>query len=108
MNRVVYAALILTCLASPALAQEHGDARAGRALALSACANCHLVAEGQSKPPMDSVPSFDAIAHNQAMTEQRLRVFLNKPHWPMPDLQLSRQQIEDEIAFIGELRGGSR
>ena len=104
MIRFVYSAAILTCLAGPALAQEHGDARAGRALALSACANCHLVAEGQSKPPMDSVPSFDAIAHNQAMTEARLRAFLNKPHWPMPDLQLSRQQIEDEIAFLAELR----
>ncbi len=108
MRRFAYLGLFLVALSGPALAQEHGDARAGRALALSVCANCHLVAEGQSKPPMDSVPSFDAIAHNQAMTEQRLRVFLNKPHWPMPDLQLSRQQIEDEIAFIAELRGSSR
>ena len=108
MIRAICVAAMVTSLAGPVSAQEHGDARAGRGLALSACANCHLVAEGQSKPPMDSVPSFDVIAHDPSMTDARLRAFLGKPHWPMPDLQLSRQQIEDEIAFLAELRAKPR
>ena len=108
MTRLTCLAATFLFIAGPALAQEHGNAQAGRALALTACANCHLVSERQSKPPMDSVPSFDAIARNRAMTEERLRAFLTKPHWPMPDLQLSRQQIEDEIAYLGELRATLR
>lgn len=93
-----------TLIAAPALAQEQGNANAGRDLALSVCSNCHLVAERQSHAPMDSVPSFDAIARNTSLTPDRLRTFLAKPHWPMPDLQLSRQQIEDQVAYFGQLR----
>jgi cytochrome c len=98
------AILSAVLMATPALAQEQGRASAGRDLAMSVCSNCHLVAERQSHPPMDSVPSFDAVARNTSLTPDRLRTFLAKPHWPMPDLQLSRQQIEDEVAYFVLLR----
>jgi mono/diheme cytochrome c family protein len=96
--------LIAALVATPALGQEQGNAKAGEELAMAACSNCHLVAEGQSHHPMDSVPSFDAIAADQSLTADRLRTFLYKPHWPMPDFGLSRQQVEDEVAYLLELR----
>lgn len=89
---------------SSGAAQEAGDPQRGRATATTICANCHLVNERQSGPAMDSAPSFDALARDRAMTETRLRGFLNRPHPPMPDPQLSRQQIEDIVAYLGELR----
>lgn len=90
------------------MAQEVGNARDGDDLAMAVCSNCHLVREGQRQPPMDSVPSFDAIARDPVMTDERVRRFLNRPHWPMPDLGLSRQQIEDEVSYISELRAALR
>ena len=95
-------------LAVPALAQEHGDATAGQGLALSVCANCHLVRQGQSHPPMDSVPSFSAIARDPAMTDARLSTFLTRPHAPMPNIELSRQQIADIVSYIGTRRASSQ
>lgn len=95
---VAAAATVLPMAA--AHAQERGDATAGRALALSVCANCHLVEEGQRKAPMDSVPSFAALAKDPTMTEARLAGFLNRPHPPMPNIELSRQQIADLVSYI--------
>ncbi len=102
--RMTLLVLIAFLVTGPAVAQEQGNAKAGEELAMASCSNCHLVAEGQKNHPMDSVPSFDAIAANRSLTADRLRTFLYKPHWPMPDFGLSRQQVEDEVAFIFELR----
>ncbi len=88
----------------PARAQERGNPDAGRSLALSVCANCHLVQEGQRKAPMDSVPSFYALAHDPTKTDARLSTFLNRPHPPMPNIELSRQQIADLVSYIATLR----
>ena len=88
----------------PACAQERGHPEAGQTLALAVCANCHLVREGQHKAPMDSVPSFYALAHDPAMTDEKLRTFLNRPHPPMPNIELSRQQIADLVSYIASLR----
>lgn len=87
------------------VAQEpRGDPQIGHATAVAMCANCHLVGGGQARPAMDSVPSFDALARDPAMTESRLRGFLNRPHPPMPDPQLMRQEIDNIVSYILELR----
>src|SRR5581483_10059123 len=92
--------IALALVASQAQAQEVGSAAAGENLAMAVCTNCHLVREGQSKPPMDSVPSFDAIARDRELTDERLRGFLNRPHPPMPNIELSRQQIADLVSYL--------
>lgn len=108
MRIILGLAVAIAVVAMPALAQEIGNAGDGEALAMAACSNCHLVREGQRNPPMDSVPSFDAIARDPKLTADGLRLFLNRPHWPMPDLGLSRQQIADAVSYISELRSGVR
>jgi mono/diheme cytochrome c family protein len=93
---------------SSALAQSpSGDPELGRAAATSMCASCHLVSEGQAHPAMDSAPSFDALARDRAMTENRLRGFLNRPHPPMPDPQLSRPEIDNIVSYILQRRRGA-
>lgn len=94
--------------ATAVFGQQPGDRAAGETLALAVCANCHLVQEGQRQAPMDSVPSFAAVANDPAMDETRLRGFLNRPHFPMPSIELSRRQIDDLIAYIQSRRAASR
>ncbi len=100
--------LLLFLGIAPSAAQSPGDPEAGRALALRVCANCHLVAEGQRQAAMDSVPSFDALARDPAMTEARLQGFLNRPHPPMPDPQLSRQDVADLLVYFESRRRAAR
>ena len=82
---------------------QRADAAAGSRLAGSVCSNCHVVRDGQ-RAGMDSAPTFAALAQDPAMTNERLRRFLNQPHSQMPPIQISRGEIEDLIAYIRTLR----
>ena len=57
---------------------------------------CHAV--GPANAGTDAAPAFDHLA--QERTIKNLRAFLTEPHGRMPNIQLSRQQIEDVIVFI--------
>jgi mono/diheme cytochrome c family protein len=85
----------------------------GRALALSVCAPCHVVAPGQ--PPGGPLlktpgPSFDQIANSDAAGADSLRVFLSSPHANMgpharmANPRLADYQIERLVAYIMSLR----
>lgn len=82
------------------------DAREGRALAEAWCSGCHVVAPTarvQSAAP-GSAPDFSAVAKAPTTTEQALTVFLQVPHPPMPDFQMSRGQINALVTYILSLR----
>jgi mono/diheme cytochrome c family protein len=89
-------------LAGAGLAHAAGSAEAGKALAEEVCSNCHLV-EGRMTA-MDAAPPFKSIANDREKTAGALRAFLTSPHGEMPDLQLTRQEIEDVAAYIQSLR----
>jgi mono/diheme cytochrome c family protein len=91
--------------AVPAGAQQVGDPQAGRRLAEAWCSQCHVIGPGAPGPASDAVPTFPAIARMASTTEMSLRVFMQTPHPPMPDIQLSRQQLDDVVAYILSLRG---
>lgn len=102
-----FVALALASVA-PASAQDAGDADAGRKIAQTWCINCHVVAPGQTRGSSNGAPPFTAIAAEQAMTPMALSAFLQTPHHRMPDLQLSREQIDDVSAYIFSLRGAPK
>lgn len=103
--RGIPAFLIFLGAAAPALAQpEPGDPSAGRRLSATWCANCHRIAPGGPGPATDAAPSFPAIAAMPHATSMSLRVFLQTPHPNMPDFRLSRQEIDDVVAYILSLR----
>lgn len=79
------------------LAQAPGDPANGRRVAQTWCVNCHSLSPGTSS---DGTPSFRDIARNPAKTEDQLRAWLTRPHAPMPDYMLSRDDINDIIAFL--------
>ena len=52
----------------------------------------------------DAVPTFPAVARMPSTTGMSLHAFLLTPHARMPDIQMSRGQIDDITAYILSLR----
>jgi mono/diheme cytochrome c family protein len=93
----------ITSLAGAALAAKPaGDPNRGHILAKTWCTGCHLI-EAQEMTAKDAVPSFSAIAANKSTTVATLKAFLQTRHQNMPDWWLTRQQIDDTIAYIMSL-----
>lgn len=91
-------------VASAAGAQQEGDPTAGRRLAEAWCSGCHAIGPGASGPASDAAPTFPAVARMHSTTGMSLHAFLLTPHPPMPDIQMSRGQIDDVVAYILGLR----
>jgi cytochrome c len=86
----------------PILSSEAaGNSQAGRDLAQQWCSSCHVI--GPSERGQDAAPSFPAIARRTPSDHEALRAWLTAPHPPMPNLSLSRQQIDDVVAYIDSL-----
>jgi mono/diheme cytochrome c family protein len=91
-------------IASSARADTGGPA-AGQALAEARCTTCHVVTPGGTRETAsDAAPSFAAVARMSSTTNLSLRVFLQTSHGRMPDLVLSREQIDDIAAYILSLQ----
>lgn len=93
-------AAAMAALPGTAFAQ---DAAAGRAVAQTWCASCHTV-EARPATAVDQVPGFAVIANRPGVTADGLRTFLSMPHSRMPDLSLSRTDIDNAIAYLLSLR----
>jgi mono/diheme cytochrome c family protein len=93
-------ALLLAWLAPSA---AHADAAAGKRLAQQWCANCHVIDGGAPAASLpQGPPSFRTIAGH--LDPGAMRAFLSHPHAPMPDLALTRAEIDDLIAYIESLK----
>jgi mono/diheme cytochrome c family protein len=84
--------------AEPVLA----DAAKGSQLAQQWCANCHVTSSGRAGNVQEGPPSFPTIARTR--TADQLRAFLSHPHGAMPDLSLTRAEIDDLVGYIETLR----
>lgn len=88
-------------LAPLSAAQAAGDSARGRVLAQTWCSSCHTV-EG-TNVGKDVAPTFGSIAEKGHPDQLEARAFLNAPHPPMPDFNLSRDQIDDIVAYLKSL-----
>lgn len=86
--------------AHPALA---ANAARGKVLAEHWCVSCHVVAAGQTSATASSAPTFMWLAKS-SKSEKALKAFLIAPHPPMPNLSLSRREINDVVAYIESLK----
>lgn len=84
----------------PAVAHAAGDPARGKSIAERWCTTCHVVAP--SGRGSDTAPNFGAIA--RARDDTYIRSFLTTPHPPMPQFELSRQNIEDLATYFATLR----
>ena len=96
-------AMLVMLLAGLAPLAARADIAAGGRLARQWCANCHLVdGAGPSASVQQGPPSFRIIAGH--LDPGEMRAFLTHPHGAMPDLALSRAEIDDLIAYIESLQ----
>lgn len=88
-----------------ALAQESAQDSAARGAAIAErwCATCHLVGPDQQQASA-AAPSFASIARRSTKRFDWLMAFLAEPHPTMPEMSLSRRQIQDLGAYLETLR----
>ena len=79
------------------------DIRHGEQIAQRWCSSCHIVGEAPRVSTPQGPPTFLAIARSD-LTDGALRAFLSHPHASMPDLSLSRAEIDDLIEYIESIR----
>ena len=100
----LFAAGAAALLCDPASAQQQPNARAGERLARQWCASCHLVASDQRTPAPDTAPPFASIAARPGATPGALRTIIQMPYPRMPQIALTRDEVEHVIAYILSLK----
>ena len=100
--RVCAVMLFSLVLAAPTAHPARADAAKGSQLAQQWCAGCHVTGGKPASNLQQGPPSFSTIGH--ALTADQLRAFLSHPHGAMPDLSLTRAEINDLVAYIETLR----
>jgi mono/diheme cytochrome c family protein len=97
-----FLAIALLTASLPGQALASGSAERGLEIAQRWCAACHLVTPDQTQALAD-VPSFMAVAEESEGLDW-LEPFLADPHPVMPDMNLTRQEIADLVAYFERLR----
>ena len=98
--------IVLVWLFAPVSAEAAGIAFSGKQIAERWCSTCHMVGPKQESAAAVGTPSFMAISKKYGDSVDMLSGFLADPHPPMPSLSLTRQEINDLIAYIGSLDKG--
>ncbi len=99
--RAAFAAALVSCAASlPSHPAVAADAANGERLARRWCAECHVVAPDQSRGQADA-PTFASISAGRRVPE--ITMFLHQSHPRMPDMNLTRDEISDLIAYMHTL-----
>ena len=78
------------------------DVKQGEKLAKQWCSACHVIGADQVQGA-DTAPAFAAIAETAAERTDDLRAWLADPHPPMPNLSLTKYEIDDLLAYIEKL-----
>lgn len=106
---ILVAASLVTATVTSAQAPLPAEPSAenGRVLAQRLCSTCHIVSDDGNKTVPAGVPPFRAIAKRPGQTGARIREMLIAPPHQMPDMQLTRSEIDDLLAYLNELRGDS-
>jgi len=82
-------------------ARAAGNADYGRTIAQNRCSSCHVV-EPNVKGG-DVAPPFAEIARKHANDMTWVRTWLTSPHPPMQGIALSREEIDDIVAYLESL-----
>src|SRR5262245_46529579 len=96
--RLLAVTLVSLALAVVTARPLRADAAKGSQLAQQWCANCHVTSSSAAANVQQGPPSFATIARTR--TADQLHAFPSHPHGPMPDLSLTRAEIDDLVAYI--------
>jgi len=75
-----------------------GDRAQGETLVKQWCANCHV--DDEAMRGTDAAPPLSTLAKENEHSPEWVRAWLIDPHPPMPNLNLSRQEIDDIQAYL--------
>jgi mono/diheme cytochrome c family protein len=98
LRRLVFIALIAPVVGGFCAPARAADAAHGGVIAKRWCAACHVVAADQRSANSDA-PPFADIAR-RLPDNKAIAAFLADPHPKMPDMSLTRREIEDIVAYI--------
>lgn len=93
--------LVAAVLLAPGPATA-GDPAEGLKLAEQWCASCHAIAPGRAGT--EPAPPFDAVVRERGRTDEWIATWLSTPHEMMPDLTLTRAEIDALVAYFDSLR----
>ena len=96
------AVMLVSLLLNPLRRILRKQAAKGSQLAQQWCASCHVTSSSRAGNVQEGPPSFPTIARTR--TADQLRAFLSHPHGAMPDLSLTRAEIDDLVGYIETLR----
>jgi mono/diheme cytochrome c family protein len=90
-------------LLAPAPVQA-GSAEEGERIASRWCVSCHNIGKSEKPSVSDTAPTFDSIARREDFNRVHLEAWLGHPHPPMPNLSLTRNEIDSLVDYIESLR----
>lgn len=76
----------------------------GHQLALRLCSGCHVVDDAGNPAVPAGIGAFRGIANRPEQSAERVSNVLILPHLPMPNSQLTRDEILDILAYLETLR----
>ncbi len=99
MQKAIAVLLSVTFTAALSASAWAADPFEGGTLAKRWCAACHVVAKDQ-KHGNTQAPPFSELANRPGLTAASIALFLLRPHPPMPDMNLTRNEAADLAAYI--------
>jgi len=100
-NNTAWSAALLTIILAATQASA-ADPKNGERLARRWCAECHVVAQDQTRASAD-VASFRSLAQRPGFDAGKLAFFLLAPHPKMPGMALTRNEAGDIAAYVATL-----
>ena len=95
-------AVLAVCCAAYSRRAPPATLASGQKLTRQWCTGCHVVGPGERG--IDAAPALPIIAQRHGTDEAWVRAWLMSPHPPMPNLNLSRQEIDDVTAYLHTLQ----
>ncbi len=80
------------------------SAAQGQELSEKLCKGCHVIGTEGEGATQVGPPTFSSIANKPGQTAERIKGALVAPHPPMPDIQLTNNEILNVIAYLETLR----
>lgn len=103
MNRHMRLIVLAVSLSTASGSAYAGDSEAGRTLARTWCSHCHVTGADQERAS-DAAPPFAQIANDPLTSASGISAWLADPHPPMPNLNLTKREIDDLVAYIESLK----
>ena len=84
--------------------RENLQIEQGHELARVWCTQCHLIDPEGAGFAQSGAPTFSEVAAKPDQTREKIKLWLVDPHPPMPNLNLSRDEIENLTSYILSLK----